>query len=753
MSKLLLFNGIYFLLYTISYAQQQPYKPLRIEEDILLDGKLMEVVWQQAEMESDFMQTDPNPGANSTDRTEVRIVYNNEYLYAGIRCFDSLPSKMTRLKLERDFSLGEDDGTGFIIDTYHDKISGINFVCNTLNARWDAQVSQDGNDLNDSYNTFWDAVTSIDSSGYTTEYRIPFSSLRFESKDTVIMAFRVARLVKRKNELTTFPKLDPSIQNGWTNISFAREMVFYNLKSRKPFYIIPYVIANYSEVNELNAAGTAYEKDSEFLTRKHFFDNEILDKIVSNIGVDAKYGLSKNLTLDLTINTDFAQAEVDDRIINLTKYDINLPEKRNFFLESANNLSFGFPSGNALFISRNIGNENDVSVPIIGGARLTGKVNGWQLGILNMQTTGVSADSIHAHNFSVFRTRKDIDSIGSFIGGIITNRINTDTTNASAQSFGIDFVKRINTQLLFEGGIAGTSEDMDLGQISKSLYLHTGIFKNTNTGFNFGSFIDLIGKEFNPVMGYLDENDYGLISGNIGYQFSAKEESAAQYWYINTKESYRWKLSSGDRETFNANLFPGVSLKNGAEIEFSIFEYKIDSLFEDFILDDDNAIAAGTYKMLSNTLNLTSPQKSAYFAEMSITYGGFYGGKRFSISPFMNYNINKHLSTGITYEYNHIAFEKYLDDPIQTVYESNLIRVNFSVLLSTKFSIKLFTQFDDVSDQLSSNLRIRYNPQEGTDLYIVLNQGLHSDRTRLDPHLPALNSQAVTIKFVNTFGE
>ena len=735
-----------------SLAQHDPYYPVRIMETITLDGKLNEPAWQLAPVEDDFMQTDPNPGALPTEKTEVRILYSNEYLFVGIRSFDSDPSSLIRLRLERDFNLGEDDGTAVIIDTYHDRTTGLVFVSNTLNARWDAQVSSDGNDENDSYNTFWDAVTHIDSTGYTTEYRIPFSSLRFEARDTVLMAFRISRLIKRKNELITFPRCHSTTSNLWENISCARDIVFTRLKSRRPFYISPYAIANYSEEYVLSKDGSHYERQSEFLVRKHFAENAVLDKIISNIGVDAKYGLSKNFTLDLTLNTDFAQAEVDDRIINLSKYEVNLPEKRSFFLESANNLSFSFSSGAELFISRSIGNENGEIVPIIGGARVTGKSKGWQLGILDMQTRSVNNAEVFPHNFFVFRTRRDIDSLGSFVGGIVTSRINTDSSHHSNQSIGLDVVKRLNQQVSIEGGIASSLTDFNLKPIAQSLYYGGGIFKNASHGLTYGASVNAASKDFYPVMGYLDENNYVLLSLRLGYELPAAEQSSVEYWYVFSHGDYRWRLNSGARETFATNLFPGVQFKNGAIIEFSPFDYVIDSLTYDWHLNGSNAIATGTYKMFTNRLNLTSPQKSVYSANLYSSFGDFYGGKRFFLSPDIRYSFGKHLNLGLTYEFNYITFHKYLEQPRNTVFESHLIRLRIAYIFSTKVSLKLYAQYDNISHSISSNLRFRYNPTEGTDLYIVINQGLNTERTRLDPHLPLEDNQEVTVKFVRTFG-
>ncbi len=747
--KLILLPFICLLITAESLRGQAPYEPYRIQENIILDGMMSEPEWLLTPVENAFMQTDPMPGAEPTEYTEVRILYNDDYLFVGLRCYDKQADKLIRLELERDFPIGQEDGTAVLIDSYNDGISGFSFLSNTLDARWDAQATHDGNDLADSYNTFWDVRSKVDSLGYTTEYRIPFSSLRFESSEEVIMSFRIARLIKRKNELITFPKCDPNTTNAWTNISFAREIIFRDLKTHVPFYISPYIIANYFEENILNADSTGYHKNSTWLAGKHFTENETLDKIISNIGVDAKYGLSKNLTLDLTLNTDFAQAEVDDRIINLSKYEVNLPEKRSFFLESANYLGFGFPSGNELFISRTIGKENGYIVPIIGGVRMTGKVNSWQMGILNMQTLGLDAFAIAPHNFTVLRTRKEIDSLGSFIGGIFTNRLNTDHTDSSNQSVGLDFVKRINQQLAVEGGIASTLESFKAMKFGNSLYYHAGIFQSANTGFIYSATADFIGNEVNPAMGYIDDNNYGDLYANTGYQFSAKADSKMQYLYLFANNSYRYKLDSGKRETFYTNLVSGIDFKSGANIEFWPFVYKIDSLSFDWQIDENNIIPKGVYKMFGNSLEVVSPQKSNYSASVLITYGGFYGGNRFFLTPDITWYFGKHLNASATYEYNYISFE---NDPGSLAFESNLLRLGMIYNLSTKISLKVYTQFDDLSNLVSSNLRFRYNPAEGTDLFIVLNQGLNTDRARLDPRLPVENNQALTIKFIKTFG-
>ncbi|MDP9229552.1 MAG: carbohydrate binding family 9 domain-containing protein, partial [Bacteroidota bacterium] len=710
-----------------------------------------EAEWQQAEVETDFMQYDPTAGAEPTEKTEVRIIYNDEYLFVGLRAYDSEPDKLINLSLERDFELSRDDGFAFVIDTYNDKSTALAFITNTLNARWDAEFSQDGNNSNVSYNTFWDVASHIDSLGYTTEYRIPFSSLRFKTKDKVIMGFRIIRLIKRKSEFEIFPKCNPDVDNAYFKVSLAREMEFTDLKSKKPFYIIPYVTANYSKENILNDNGNAYIKNSAFIIRKNYVKNKALDKLLSNTGIDAKYGLSKNFTIDLTLNTDFAQAEVDNLIVNLTKYDVNLPEKRSFFLESQNYLSYTTSPGDELFISRSIGIENGLIAPIIAGARITGKSGDWQMGALNMQTTAIEADSIDAHNFFVFRTRKFTDSLGSFLGGIITNKINTGAHAQSYQSIGAGGVKVFNQNLVFTGSISGTFKNADITPFAKSVYYNLALIRSAKEGWNYFTEFSLIGKDFDPAMGYVQENDLGNFALQGGYIWKAKEKSKIAYYYVHGNSRYKWKPSFGKEETKFINGEAGVSFKSGAETQTTPFEYLTDTLFEVWNITEHIHIPQNKYYMFTPDIDFTLPQQSNYTGQLSIKGGDFYGGKRISLKSSITYIFNKHFKTGIEYEYNHIQFPVEFSNNGNALFQSNLLRINIAYFFSSKFSVKLFTQLDDLSKQVTSNLRIRYNPQEGTDLYIVFNQGLNTDRTRLNPHLPVINTQAVTVKFVKTF--
>ena len=745
---LLFFQAIFFPV----LLNAQAYHPLRITETIKLDGKLDEASWNIAPAESDFMQEDPSAGAIPSEQTEIRILYNDEFLYAGFRAFDKEPGKIVRSALERDFITDQDDNVAFIIDTYNDKSTGLVFSANTLGARFDMEISADGGSNNESFNTFWDAAGSVDSSGYTIEFRIPFSSLRFESKEKVTMGFRAIRLIKRKNEYDIFPRVDPSISDPYFKVSLAREMEFINLKSKKPFYVTPYATANYTEATVLNEHGDAYVSNSEWITRKNFVKDETADKIISNVGLDAKYGLSKNFTLDFTLNTDFAQAEVDNRIINLSKYEVNLPEKRNFFLESRNYLGFSTSSGNEFFISRKIGREKGEIVPIVSGVRVTGKSRGWQMGFLDMQTKGDTLSEIDPHNFFVFRTRKDIDSIGSFAGGIITSRFNTSGDHTSNQTVAIDLVKKLNQYLVVVGAYGVTTTDGKFNNLHKSADYNLAIFRSARVGFSYSASSDWLGSMFNPVMGFVEENDLLVNAVSGQYVWKAKEKSRAAYKHITVILSDRYKPEIETEESRFINVETGISFKSGAQLNVIPLFYKSDLLFFDWNISEHITIPEGRYFMYSPSIYINSPQKSSLRADIFGQFLDFYGGDRITVAPGITYIFNRHLTAQAAYEMNHIRFPEKFSDNGKSLYLSHLVSLNLSVFLSSKFSVKLLSQYDNLSNSLGSNLRLRYNPREGTDLYIVYNSGMNTRLNRLDPHLPLMANQALVVKFSRTFG-
>jgi hypothetical protein len=734
----------------LSEAQQQ-YLPLRITKVITLDGQLKEAAWSQATVVSGFMQDEPNAGKEPSERTECRFLYDNDYLYLGVKVYDSEPEKVVANSMERDFEPGYDDGITLVLDTYHDKRTGLVFVATPLGARYDEEINEDGNYENPSFNTFWDAAAHRDSTGYEMEFRIPFFSLRFKQADTVIMGYKLVRAIQRKSEYDVYPKSDPSIVNVWDKVSLAEEIIFTNLKSKKPFYVAPYLIANYSEKNELNGLGTKYNKSINWLNAKNFASNRSIDKILSNLGADLKYGVTKNFTLDLSLNTDFAQVEADNYIVNLTKFDINLPEKRKFFLESQSYLEFPINSSFSIFNTRSIGIEEGSLVPIPGGARLTGKANGWSVGLLDMQTKEVTEQSIAAHNFSVVRLRKDAGAKGSYFGAVITNKISTTDRSISNQVAGLDYFHRLNEVWYGRLQMAGSfdkKEKVNAGNFEGGFY----ITQDKKVGLANSVSMEAIGQHFNPAMGFLAENNIADVSLHDSYIWDISKHGKTKYFTVSNSAMFKWLLKQGTDETFAETPSLNLSFKEGANMNLST-PFVTDHVIESWQLSEDIAIPIGSYKMNAIELMANSNTNHQYNYSFDIKFGRFYGGNLWLFNPFLHLIVRKHFNVDLSYQFTRIQFPVAYSQSYDPVYISHLISGRLSLFFSSKLNVKLLTQYDYQNRQWGTNLRLLYNPREGTDLYFVVNENLNTDINSkyftVPP--PALNNQSVIIKFVKTF--
>ena len=220
---------------------------------------------------------------------------------------------------------------------------------------------------------------------------------------------------------------------------------------------------------------------------------------------------------------------------------------------------------------------------------------------------------------------------------------------------------------------------------------------------------------------------------------------------ISNASQYKWRLNNGETETIISRLTPIFEFKNGSEIDVDVIRFNRDKIFTDWQLSDDVIIKASSYDMYTNTLYYQGDRSKSFTYELYFEYGDFYGGKIFSWNVSPNLILNKHFRVGAYYEFNHIEFPLKQYQLKKGIYQSNLANVNVSVFLSRFFSIKLLAQYDDLSKQLGGNLRLRYNPKEGTDLYIVFNQLVNNDRLRKKPELPVIDNRAIVIKFVKTF--
>jgi len=736
---------------TAIHAAAQPpvvLRPLHTSAPIVLDGSLADTAWQQAITSDNLVQCLPLIGARPSERTLVKILYTDNYLFVGIHAYDSAPHKIVATGLERDVFYSSDDNVSLAIDTYHDKRQGILFSTNPLSARFDEEVLDNGNSFNAAYNTFWDVRSAIHHDGYVVEFRIPFSSLRFQMADTVVMGFKVIRYIKHRNEIDIFPASDASVANAAWRINNSASIAFTGLSRQKPFYIAPYAKAIYQEQKHWNSDAGYLETQRQFMPRSNFHHGAILDKALSNLGFDIKYGLSKNFTLDLTVNTDFAQAETDNRILNFTRFAVNLPEKRNFFLESKDYLGFTTGSGMLLFNSRTIGLEKGAIVPLVGGVRLSGKADKFQVGLLDLQTGSVSALNIDPQHFTVLRVRREILDNGSFVGGLFSNRVSTRGATFQNQTVGLDILRRFLDNQWTVGANVGATNDHAAGMSVATSMANVVVNRVSSLGYNLNSSVEFAGKNFLPLTGFRPDSAYVWLTISNGYIWKWKGDEKRNLIWLTQLIDYKYRTINRTHESLFAELEAGCSFQNGVSLVAAPFTGR-DYLPYSWNFAGDIVAPIGYYPYSGIRIRLNGKQTRPLSYTLTSRFTGFYSGVRLLVGTSGYYAFNKNFRFTCNWEFNAFDLPRAMSPTGVATYQSNLLACGIAFTQSIYFSAKALIQYDDISKTIGGNFRLRINPKEGTDLFIVYNPRLHTAFP--DHEGPLIDQQSFIVKFTKTF--
>ncbi len=666
-----------------------------------------------------------------TERTEIRVAYDDDYVYAAGRFYDSNPTGIRGNSLERDRGSDSDDFFALILDTFNDNENAMAFLTTPAGIRVDHTVFNDADfngqnmPVNESWNTFWDVMTVVNEEGWFAEMRIPFSSLRFQkTDDAVVMGLLTWRWIGRKSEGHTYPPVPPKWFLGHLKPSIAQDVTLRGVKQTKPIYITPYGLGGLGHNHELNDAETEYLRD---------------DDVVRDVGVDLKYGLTSNLTMDLTLNTDFAQVEADDQQVNLTRFSLFFPEKRLFFQERSSIFDFNTGGPTRLFYSRRIGLTDDGPVRIYGGARVVGRVGAWDVGVLNMQTAQQS--DVPSENFGVARLRRQVLNANSYAGGMITSRIGEDGTYNLA--YGADGIFRLFGDDYLTVSWAQTFED------ERDPSLKSGLFRaqwerRTSNGLGYSLGTKWSGADYNPGLGFVAREDFALFSGEISYGTLGSETSPlfSQNLALEGTLFLRNKNGAVESAEFGPQYFG--NFKSGAFL-FLKPQVRFDDLDEGFELSDEVEVPAGRYTFYDITAFGSSPNR-LYRLQANANAGTFYDGWRVSVGLEPVWNLNRFLELSGAYEFNRVRFA----DRDQQL-DANILRIRARASMNTQLSANVFAQYNSGADAVILNLRIRYNFREGNDLYIVYNEGLNTDRLTQSPIPPRSESRTFLVKYAHTF--
>jgi hypothetical protein len=704
----------------------------KISGGIIFDGIPDEAAWQSIEALPMVMYT-PVSGGAPTEKSVVKIAYDDEYFYVSAQLYYQNISDMRAVGKKRDYLTFSSDWFGLIMDTFNDKENALLFGVNPNGARNDGTIQNDllvTSDANFSYNTFWDAATVINENGWTTEIRIPFSSLRFQTdQGKTRMGIIIMRSNAANRETVTWPVVSPNFVFPFWKPSLCTLIEFEGLEPKKPVYISPYVTAGIGQINKLNEPETGYEMTSTFKR---------------DVGLDVKYSLTNNLTADITINTDFAQVEADNQVINLTRYSLYFPEKRNFFLEKADVFDFSLLENNNLFYSRRIGLHRGNPVRIYGGVRLTGRVGQWDVGILNMQTEKFEENP--SENFGVVRVKRKVINPYSYLGGIVTSRLGTDGSYNVA--YGLDGLFRVTGDDYLTIKWAQTFENVALNKVFDASPSRSVIRwqRRKETGFAYDFIYGWSGENFNPGIGFELKQDYQGPQVTLQYGWLPGKESILRHHKISLESHKWWSTVSGNHETTNAVLKWDFDTKKGSSWYFAA-HWSLENLPGDLILGNYQAmVPTGEYSFTDFSAWYRTSSTRAFSSSFYTNAGNFYDGWKWSFYTIPNLIIGTDFEIGFYYRFDMVKFpERSME------FTNHIARLNGLMTLTTKTSLTAFLQYNTAIDRVIGNLRFRYNPRDGNDFYIVFDETMNSDLTRATPYLPRTAGRTILLKYTYTF--
>ncbi len=703
---------------------QDIYQVSRTTEAITIDGNVDEPIWKRVEPLILTMYT-PTYQGDLTERTEIRILYDDDYIYTSARCYDSDAKGVQGPSLVRDVDKGG-DFFNVLLDTFNDNENFVTFSTTPSGNRLDAQITNDAEGgqpffWNQSWNGFWTNAVTRSEEGWFAEMRIPFSSLRFEDENgVVVFGMIVHRRIGRKNERQIFPAIPPNWDAAAWKPSQAQKIMFKGIKQKRALFVTPYALAGFEDNGVLGSDGGLNEND-----------------LKREAGLDVKYGISNNFNLDLTLNTDFAQVEADDQQVNLTRFSLFFPEKRQFFQERSGIFRFTLDGQDRLFHSRVIGIDGDgLPIRLLGGLRLTGRSKNLDVGFLNAQTA--SRLSLPTENFGLLRLRHRVFNPKSFFGGIFTTRISNQSTNLT---YGVDGVFNLKRTyfLTMKGGQSFT--DSLSNRISNNGFAHL-VFENravSGLGYRLTGFRN--GRDFNPGVGFRLRSDVTAARQEVWYGLFQGEQSLLRVITPTFSNSLFYNNGSSELETQITSLTVRFEMKTGTAFTLSA-SHNLDQPKESFNLSEDFLIEADRYKF--NTIGATYTINDGRLLRFSLNaeVGEFYGGQRTSVqfSPF--WNISPHLDVAADYIFNQVKFEA-----VTGTFRGDIQRLRINVALDSKLSFNSLIQFNKANDTAGVNLRCRYNFKEGNDLFLVYNQNVDTDATE---GIDLLN-RSLLVKYTYTF--
>ena len=674
--------------------------PVLVDQAPSIDGKLDDMVWQSIPPITELWQREPLDGEPVSERTEIRIAYDSTNLYFGIRAWDSEPQRLVKSVYERDGFMPADDSMLFAIDSNNDDRTAFVFEGNTVGAQTDIEVAEGGG-FNIDWDPIWDYKVTVDPEGYSMEVVIPFFVLRFKESESVDMGLFIKRRIKKNREESSWPYV--SRDHELASVSQYGEMLgLKGIERGKNLEFKPYGKLGYSE--------TPGERSGE-----------------ADAGLDVKWGITPNLTADFTLNTDFAEVESDALQINLTRFGLFFPEKRDFFLESANLFRFGLPQRVEVFFSRRIGLRQNEVVPIIGGARTYGLLGNTNLGLMTIQTN--ESDGYEGENFTVARLRQNF-ARRSYVGGIFTSR--TGNPLEQDATVGGDFSHILDNNLTFHGSIAQSRRP---GINSENWFGMIGAVQFTDR-FAWEVRYDDIGRLFDPGIGFVIRPDQRTLTGYGQYSPRPGWKGVRQ---LNFSSAVR-RIENHDSILETVSIFPAAEIVFQSEdrVQFryrDTYDFVPSSFFLGPVL-----VPQGEYKNRTGGFEVETSPSRRISTLAGFETGAFYDGTIHSANLALKLRPFTQL---------HVNAEGQLDDVNLPggAFESLISRLYVSYFLNARLSTRVAIQHSSLFDEFVLNFRLRWIYAPGSELWIVYNEG----RDFAIRREPSLLDRALVVKLVHNF--
>ena len=704
-------------------------RAVRVTAPQRVDGVLDEAVYGEVEALTDFVQQEPLQGAPATEKTEAWVLFDDDNFYLSARCWDSAPeSEWVLNEMRRDNNtISANEAIFMFLDPFYDRRNGHMFIINALAGRQDAQTT-DERTYDGDWNIVWDAQTGRFDGGWTLEVAIPFKSLRYGPGLEQIWGINIRRQVRWKNELAALTPLDPA--RGLPAIfqaSQAATLVGLEAPAGggRTVELKPYAI---SEVAGARTTPSTLKND-----------------LTGDLGIDVKYGVTQSLAADLTVNTDFAQVEADEQQVNLTRFSLFFPEKREFFLENQGIFIFGgarsasFGGGGTdtpvLFYSREIGLDQGREVPIDVGGRLTGRLGAFRVGVMNLQTGDVPEIGTRATNFTVARIRRDILR-RSNVGLLFTGQSVSKSGRGSSQTYGADGIFSFynNLDINTYWAVTRASDVRGDDEISHRVQLD---YDSDRYGVQAERLV--VGSDFNPEVGFLRRDDFDRRFGL--FRFSPRPTLASV-----RKFTYQGQLAyvldrAGVLETREAQAEFGVEFENSDRTR-AVYTRSYELLRAPFLIAPGVIIPIGGYEFQNTSLSYTLGQTRRFGGTFSVERGSFFSGDKSTVG-FTRGRLE--LTPQFSFEpgvsYNRVTLP-------EGRFNTTLVTTRTTYTISPLMFVSALLQYNSSNNSLGTNLRLRWEYQPGSELFVVYNE----ERDTLTPRrFPELENRAFIIKINRLF--